>query len=295
MSQNRQPQISRNAAQPSAAQRGAAQPGGPHSNVISHDTSRGLARVQDLFPDEPLGPITVVAAQIEEGVQILPHWHDKAQLVFALNGVMSVSTDEGFWIVPPNRAVWIPALKEHSFQIGTSLEMRTLYIDIALAPPQLDHCCVLQSSDLLRELVLRLLELPVAYDGDSRQTRLVGVILDEIVAAQTAPLHVPRPKHPKLRAIAEYIAEHPDDNRTLADWGSRLGASERTLARLFRQDTNMSFAQWRQQIRLLLALQMLAEAKPVTQVAIELGYESPSAFISMFRKSLGTTPSRYFS
>lgn len=258
-----------------------------------HNFDEGITLVRNLF-DSDIGPIATVAAELDKGERIHPHWHDWAQLVFAINGVMSVITDEGFWVVPPNRAVWIPPLKKHSFQIRTPLQMRTLYIDPALVPEQPDHCCVLQASPLLTEVAARLLEYPVDYGPDSPQARLAAVAVDELRVAPRTPLHVPRPTAPKLVAIADHTTKNPADNQTLAQWGAKLGASERTLARLFRQNTGMSFAQWRQQVRLVLALQMLAESRPVTQIAIELGYESPSAFISMFRKSLGTTPSRYF-
>ena len=261
--------------------------------ALRHDQTRGFNPVHSLF-DTDIGSVAVVAAELDRGEKIHAHWHDWAQLVFSVNGVLSVITDEGFWVVPPNRAVWIPPLKKHSFQIRTHLEMRTLYISPALAEQQPDHCCVLQVSLLLREIVHRLLEYPVEYGDDSPQARLTAVVLDELKIAPRTPLHVPRPTHAKLRVIAEHITNNPADTRTLGEWGAKLGASERTLARLFRQDTGMSFAQWRQQVRLVMALEMLADSKPVTQVAIELGYESPSAFIAMFRKSLGTTPRRYF-
>lgn len=258
-----------------------------------HEVEEGLNPVRSLF-DSDIGQIATVAAQLDRGERIHAHWHDWAQLVFAVDGVLSVITDEGYWVVPPNRAVWIPPLKKHSFQIRTPLQMRTLYIDPVLTAEQPTHCCVLQASPLLTEIVNRLLEYPVDYGADSPQSRLAAVAVDELQVAPHTPLHVPRPTAPKLVTIADHTTKNPGDNQTLAQWGAKLGASERTLARLFRHDTGMSFAQWRQQVRLVLALQMLAESKSVTQIAIELGYESPSAFISMFRKCLGTTPSRYF-
>lgn len=261
---------------------------------VRHDLQEGLQTVCGLF-ESNIGPFVTVGAQLERGERIRPHWHDWAQLVFSVSGVMSVITDEGFWVVPPNRAVWIPALKKHSFLMRTRVEMHTLYIDPAIAPDQPDHCCVLQASPLLSATVNRLLDYPIDYGPDSPPARLGTVILDELQVAPRMPLYVPRLTQPKLMAIGDAITRDPANHLTLAQWGAKLGASERTLARAFRQDTGMSFAQWRQQVRLVAALQMLAESKPVTQIAIELGYESPSAFIAMFRKSLGTTPSRYFS
>ncbi|MGE0387296.1 MAG: helix-turn-helix domain-containing protein [Gammaproteobacteria bacterium] len=241
-----------------------------------------------------LGPVVAVAAGFEADDRVHPHWHDRAQLVYAESGAMTVRTDEGYWVVPPRRAVWVPAMKKHSFRMVTRVEMLTLYIEPALQPAQLDRCCVIQVSPLLHELVLRVLAFQERYDAHRREGRLVAVLIDEIEVAPTAPLHVPFPRDARLVKIARQIDAEPGDTRTLADWALNAGASERTLARRFVADTGMPFARWRQQVRLLKALQLLASGSPVTRVAADLGYESTSAFIAMFRKSLGSTPSRYF-
>lgn len=234
-----------------------------------------------------------VAARFRKDDRVHAHWHDYAQLVYAVSGAMTVITDAGFWVVPPNRAVWLPVMEKHSFRMAADVEMRTLYVQPSLQPPGLTRACVIQVSSLLHELTQRVIDFRQAYSEGSREGRLVSVLMDEIAAAPTEPLHVPSPRDPRLLALAGRVAANPADGRSLAAWGRELGASERTLARLFRRDTGMSFVKWRQQVRLLSALQLLAADTPVTHVAADLGYESTSAFITMFRKSLGFTPSRY--
>ncbi len=263
-------------------------------SVLRRDLGHGLNSVSSLF-EADLGPFAGIVAKFDRGEKIYSHWHDWSQLVLARDGVLSVITEAGFWVVPPNRAIWIPPWTKHSFEIRTDLEIQTVFFDPDAIVLPLEQCCVLQASPLLRELIGRMMEYPIDNPPDSPQMRLFHVVRDEIRISRITPLHVPQPTQPKLRAIAEQIISNPADNRTLAEWGQQLGASERTLARLFRQNTGMNFALWRQQVRLVKALQMLADSKSVTQIALELGYESPSAFISMFRRSLGTTPSRYFS
>jgi AraC-like DNA-binding protein len=153
---------------------------------------------------------------------------------------------------------------------------------------------VLQVSPLLRELIVRVVAFEGPYAESGREARLVAVLLDEVAAARTAPLHLPTPRDPRLRVITERLAADPGDKRSLAVWARSAGASARTLARLFQQETGSSFAHWRQQARLLRALERLAAGDPVTTVALDLGYDSPSAFITMFRSRLGATPGRYF-
>jgi AraC-like DNA-binding protein len=156
-------------------------------------------------------------------------------------------------------------------------------------------CCVVNITPLLRELVGRAAELPQRYPLGGREERMMHLILDEIRALPIAPLHLPEPSDQRLRRITTALKHDPADHRTLEAWGRTVGASSRTLARLFPLETGMSYQQWQRQVRLLSGLIRLAEGRPVTEVAIEVGYDSPSAFIAMFKRALGTTPSQYFS
>ncbi len=207
---------------------------------------------------------------------------------------MTVKTNRGNWVVPPLRAVWIPAHTLHEIEVYGHLSMRTLYIDPKLFSGPSAECCVIAVTPLLRELVLYATTLPQLYPRGGEEERLLTVMLDQISRVDMASLELPIPGDQRLKKIYNLLSGNPGDSRTLNDWGKTVGATGRTLARLIRRETGMSFGQWRQQVRILEALRRLGMKEPVTTVAIELGYDSPSAFISMFKKTLGQTPGRYF-
>ncbi len=235
-----------------------------------------------------------IALDYQAGERIPEHRHAEAQLIYAVTGVMTVRTAVGRWVVPPQRAVWVPALETHSIRMTGNVGMRTVYVHADQAQEMPSDCCVVHVAPLLREIVLRIMEFPKDYDSDTPPSRLVAVLLDEIKAADQVPLHLPLPTDPRLRRITSALQEHPGNTRTLAEWSRLAGGSERTLARAFARETRMTFGQWRQQARLLAALELLAFGRSVTATALDLGYESPSAFIATFRRALGTTPGRYF-
>jgi AraC-like DNA-binding protein/mannose-6-phosphate isomerase-like protein (cupin superfamily) len=221
------------------------------------------------------------------------HRHLRAQLVYAVAGVMTVRTGEGTWVVPPQQAVWVPSGVEHEVSSATDLAMRTLYIHPAATAGLPGSCCVVTVPPLLRELILHAAKLPAGYPEDGPEARLMAVIPDQLRRLRPEPLHLPIPTDRRLRSITEALSKHPADGRSLGDWARTAGASERTLARLFKQETGMTFGAWRQRLRLLLAIGRLAEGHAVTAVAYDLGYESPSAFVAMFRRELGEPPARY--
>ncbi len=240
------------------------------------------------------GPVAGVALDYGPGNIIPRHSHDSAQLIYAATGVMTVRTDAGSWVVPPQRAVWVPAFEAHSIKMSGRVEMRTVYIERAKAGPLPADCGVVHVSDLLRELVLRIVAFPSTWSASSPEARVVRVFFDEMRAAPQVPLHLPTARDERLCRITQALAVHPADQRTLAQWARVAGASERTIARLFVSETGMTFGQWCQQARLLAALQRLALGQSVTATALDLGYDSTSAFIAMFKKALGRTPGRYF-
>lgn len=239
-------------------------------------------------------PLAAMAKDYPDGWVNDWHRHDRAQLVFASSGVMTITTPDGSWVVPPNRALWIPAGVQHHIVMSGPVTMRTLYIDAAAAAELPPACRVVAVSGLLRELILRAVELPLLYDEAGPGGRIAALILDELRLLPMVPLHLPNPRDPRLERLCRALRDRPADGRSLAEWGAAVGASARTLARLFVRETGMSFAAWRAQVRLLAALTRLAGGEKVTSVALDLGYESPSAFIAMFRRQLGVTPSRYF-
>ena len=249
----------------------------------------------DSYGEEIDRPVVVRVSEYPAGYSSDHHWHARGQLVYACDGVVKVTTEQGAWIVPQHRAVWIPAKIEHQIESAGAFSMRSLYIQDDPELKLSDVCGVVGVSPLLRELILTAAEAPQLYDVSGRDSRVMDLILDEVRSLPVEPLHLPEPTDSRLRQITAALRENPADTRTLEAWGRVAGASPRTLARLFSAETGMTFRQWQQQARLLGGLMRLAKGEPVTAVALDVGYENPSAFISMFRRTLGVTPGRYFS
>ena len=254
--------------------------------------TRNSLRIRDLHQT----PRAIVAWSNDypNGHLIDMHRHERAQLLFASSGVMSVTTPEGVWVVPPLRAVWIPALADHQIVCSGKVLMRTLYVAQDQLEYPMEHCSVVSVPPLLRELILYAVEMPRLYDTKGPDGRIAQVIIDSIQKPQVAPLVLPTPENAKLLKVHQALISDPADQRTLSDWADYVGMTSRTLARHIKAETNLTFGQWRQQIRLLEALRRLGQSDTVTKVAIDLGYDSPSAFISMFKKALGNTPGQYF-
>lgn len=243
--------------------------------------------------DDPARPIAPLAIDYS-GASLRPwHHHRRGQLLYADEGVMQVGTAAGTWVVAPEQAVWMPPGVEHQVGHRAGVAMRTLYIDPGVAMELPRDCCVVAVPPLLRQLILRAMEVGLDYAPDSAGARIMAVILDELRALKPEPLHLPHPRDARLKKIAEALLADPADGRSLADWARASGASERTLARLFVKECGMTFGAWRERLRLTQAVARLGEGEAVTAVAYDLGYQSPSAFIAMFKRSLGDTPGRY--
>ena len=237
--------------------------------------------------------VAAMPKDFASGFEVLPHVHERAQLIYATVGAMRVSTDDGMWMVPPQRALWMPAGVRHSIVMLSDLTMRTLYLreDAAAFMPEV--CRVLPVSPLLRELIVRATELPLDYDEHGPAGHVVALIIAELRGLQSLPLQLPMPSDPRLRALCQALLDAPGDPRTLDEWAATLNASARTLARHFQSETGLSFGAWRQQARVLEAMGRLGNGAPVTQVALDLGYDSVSAFSAMFRRAAGASPSAY--
>lgn len=246
-------------------------------------------------PDDIPRRVAGLTWDYPSGFHISRHQHDKGQVVYARTGVMTVATAEGSWVVPPQRAVWVPARTEHEIRMSGEVEMRTVYLHEEASQGLPTHCCVLSVPPLLRELILSSVALPQLYPLGGAEERLVSVLLDQVRAMQVAPLHLPLPSDSRVVQITDALNRDPADRRDLEEWSHAVAASPRTLARLFRRETGLSFGRWRQQLRLLRALEWLADGRTVTEIALSLGYDSTSAFVAMFRRNLGCTPGRYFS
>jgi len=238
-------------------------------------------------------PVDIHAVDYPADHVIGLHAHAHAQIVYASAGVMVVTTAEGEWVTPSHRAVWVPGGVPHRVRMSGPVAMRTVYLRPDLRDDLPRHCAVLQVSALMRELILRLVDprLPTLPEADAP---IVALLLDELAAAPQAPLSLPLPHDTRLHRVTEALLADPADARTLRDWARTAAASEKTLARLFQRETGLSFGAWRQQLRLIRALEALAGGATVTETALALGYDSPSAFVAMFRRAMGTTPGRFF-
>jgi AraC-like DNA-binding protein/quercetin dioxygenase-like cupin family protein len=244
--------------------------------------------------EDEKSPITTFTRDYPAGHIIPLHFHDRDQLVYASRGVMTVRTQSDTWVVPPQRAVWIPADVSHTITMSGSVAMRTLYLKPGLAKRLPHGCCVVNVSTLLKELILYACTSAALKRTVRWQNYLIGIILYQLEAVQTVPLQLPHLSDSRLVRIAAILTKHPGDGRTLAELCRVGGATKRSIERLFQEEAGMSFGKWRQQLRLMQALRLLAEGAKVTHAALESGYNTPSAFISMFRKALGITPSSYF-
>jgi len=228
------------------------------------------------------------------GASVRPwHHHRRGQLLYAISGVMQVATASGTWVVAPQQAVWVPAGVEHQVAHQAGIAMRTLYIDPVVANDLPLACCVVKVSDLLQQLILRAMNADRNYPPDSPDGRIMLVILDELRALAPEPMHLPHPVDSRLASITASLLSNPADNRSLTAWARGSAASERTLARLFTAQTGMTFGEWRERLRLMTAIPRLIDGDSVTRVAIDLGYQSPSAFIAMFKRNIGETPAQF--
>lgn len=229
-----------------------------------------------------------------------PHHHDWAQLAYSARGMLQVtasrepaSEDQTTFIVPPSRAVWIAPGALHTIHALEAAEFRTVYLHAEVTPPGWTHCRMLGVTPLLRELIPAL-DAPAL--APRREAALAQLVMQEIAAAPTLALGVPMPPaiagDKRLRAFCEAVLQAPGRRTPLADWAAEVGASERTLARLFRDELGTSYQRWRQQVVLAHALPLLARGLPVSQVAALCGYASESAFAAMFKAAMGLAPSR---
>jgi len=242
-------------------------------------------------------PVRVKARRMEHRMDIQAHHHDWGQVVFSVAGVVRVNTEVATFLVPPSRAVWIPPRLVHAVTAVEQCELCTLYLHRAPA----DEAAwagsrVVEVSPLLRELVLQMARDEQAGTGAplEREPWMARLVLDEIARARSLRLGVDLPRDKRLRRLCEAMLEDPLRHDGLDGWAAQVGASARTVSRLFRQELGSSYAQWRQQALLAQALRLAAHKKPVALIAAELGYASASAFSAMVTRTVGMPPSRFF-
>jgi AraC-like DNA-binding protein/quercetin dioxygenase-like cupin family protein len=231
--------------------------------------------------------VRVRSRPVSLGERFALHMHAWAQVAYASRGVLRIAVEGSTWMVPPSRAIWIPPHVLHEVVVVEDAYLRTLYIDESAVPMGLETCRVVEVSPLLREVI-------VAMDSHTlspaREHLLCTLALDELTRSVPLPLSVPMPHEKRLRALCDAVLANPGNSDPLEYWAETIGASTRTIARLFRQELAMSFSQWRQQAVLARAIPLLNQGRPLSHIARELGYQSQSAFSAMFRRAFGESP-----
>ena len=259
------------------------------------------------YAPTPGRPLRAKLRQLAASQQVETHRHPWAQVAMSSTGVIRMTAGHGTYLVPPSRALWIPPGVDHAVTVVEDAEIRTLYVhpsarflgDNGTGAPlrtpfeMWPACRVLEVSPLLRELVVHLDVAPGAGDASGRERCLGDLVLDELRRAAPVPLGLALPADKRLRALCEAVLDDPLRHATLDGWARDAGASPRTLARLFRQQLGTSFGRWRQQVRLAQALALAADHRPMSHIAAELGYASPSAFSAMVRRTVGASPRQF--
>ncbi len=222
------------------------------------------------------------------------HQHLRGQVFCVESGLLHVRTAHGSWLLPPHRAGWIPPGETHKVSISGVLSGWSVLLAPRACRALPRRPCVIAVNGLMHALIERAVSWTAQTQLSTAQQRIAAVLLEEIRQAPREPLHLPMPADRRLLRIVRAILRQPHDPRTLEQWARWAGLSSRSLSRLFQAETALSFAQWRQQARLTLALEKLAQGMPVANIADALGYATPSNFIAMFRRSFGSPPARYF-
>ncbi|KAB2340638.1 helix-turn-helix transcriptional regulator [Actinomadura rudentiformis] len=237
-----------------------------------------------------VGAIVVGSFPLTTGEWIPPHSHTHHQLAWTRRGVLGVAVDDDYWVLPPTRALWLPAGVVHGTGATRDAVLLSLYFDPERCDVDWSEPTPVAVDGLLAHLIGYLAREDLADDA---RLRAEAVVVDLLRPLPATPIDVPRPVDERVRAVADALIADPADSRSLEAHARAIGVSRRTLTRLFVDDTGMSFDRWRTHARLRAALPMLAEGQPVSRVAHAVGYATPSAFLTAFRRTVGTTPKRY--
>lgn len=219
------------------------------------------------------------------------HTHNLGHLVYPASGVLSLVTRDGSWIAPSNRVVWVPAGFEHQHRAHGATDMRVIFLPETMARALVPHPAVLATTSLAREALLALTGPRTRAKESTDRLRLVAI--DELSVTGEQPLHLPEPHDDRLRAVTQLVEQDLSNPAALPELGRLVGASERTLTRLFRQETGMTFRQWRAELRVHRALLLLADGRSVYDTAAECGWANPNSFITAFTSLVGMSPGRY--
>jgi AraC-like DNA-binding protein len=243
--------------------------------------------------DQTPRPVVGIGNQYPPSFELATHTHGRGQLLYAAKGVVVVSTPHGTFVAPSERAVWTPAGMPHAVRMVGNVATRSVLLDAATSPVLGAQSAVIGVSPLLRHLLIAACDIAPEYAEEGRDGLVMRLLLAELEQAPRLPLSVPFPASPALAALCHAFLERPTPHAAIDDWADRLAMDRRSFTRRFRRETGLSFGAWRQQACLVSALPLLAEGRSVTTVALDLGYDSPAAFSTMFRRLAGVSPSRY--
>jgi AraC-like DNA-binding protein/mannose-6-phosphate isomerase-like protein (cupin superfamily) len=238
-------------------------------------------------------PVVPLSEEFKAMTQIASHKHVWSQLAYSCSGVMHIETDSGIFVIPPEQALWIPQGVTHQHFCKNKVSYRSLHIDAKFSEILGNKVRPLSVDPLLKSLILEISNWPKNYEETEQTQRFVLVLLDRLAAAKSNELFMPTIRDKRLLPIIETLNQEPENKITIEQWAVKVGASSRTLNRLFNQNYGMGFSRWKQKLRILKSLELLNSNMPLIDIAFELGYESTSAFITSFKKHLGCSPKRY--
>lgn len=247
------------------------------------------------YDPKPSASIATLAYEYPPGFQVGEHAHGSDQVLYATRGVMEIASGQSFWLIPPHFAVWIPARTPHRIRMPGAVSMRTLYLRRGLAPRLPRACTVLHVTPLLRELIVETVRLGQLRSRNRLHCALRDLLLSCLERASPIPTVVTLPQDHRAAAVAQAAMARQAGNPSLRSLCAGVGASVRTIERAFRRDVGTDFETWRRQVRLVKAVELLVGGCAVKQVAFEVGYRQPSAFVEMFRRTFGTTPKAWAS
>jgi AraC-like DNA-binding protein len=242
------------------------------------------------YDPEPGVSIATLAYEYPPGFLVSEHWHGSDQLIYATAGVMQVSAGQSYWIIPPQFAIWIPALTPHRIRMPRAVSMRTLYLRKSLAEAMPARCTVLHVTPLLRELIVETVRMGRLRTRDRLECAMRDLVVAQIAKASPVPTFVTMPRDERALSLARRLIASPAECSCLDALCSGSGVSKRTLERIFQREVGMNFETWRRQARLMKAVELLVSGCAVKEVAFAVGYKQPSAFVEMFRMALGATP-----
>jgi AraC-like DNA-binding protein len=254
-----------------------------HDTILTeYDPQRGIS-------------IATLAYEYPSRFEVSEHAHGSDQLIYAITGLMEVSSEQNRWLTPPHFAVWIPAKTHHRIHMSGPVSMRTLYLRTGLKARLDPRCAVLHVTPLLRELIVETVRVGRLHMRNRYESALRDMLISQLQKASPMPTFVTLPREKRALAVAQAILQNPADSKPMAALCAEAGASVRTIERVFRRELGSSFELWRRQVRLTKAVELLVSGYSIKEVAHKVGYCQSSAFVEMFRRTLGTTPKAWIS